>query len=130
MHREVAVRGSILYFVIVDMSMINEMYQISLQYVKKLFIEAIDKIPIYGDPKTINNLLKESITKQLYQKICIGLFEEHKIVYAFLICTGIKRREGNILDQYWNLLIRGPGLLNKLKQPLKPENVSSFITDA
>lgn len=41
MHREVAVRGSILYFAIVDMSFINEMYQNSLTYVKKLFNEAI-----------------------------------------------------------------------------------------
>ncbi len=41
MHREVAVRGSILYFAIVDMSFINDMYQNSLTYVKKLFNEAI-----------------------------------------------------------------------------------------
>ncbi len=41
MHREVAVRGSILYFAIVDMSFINDMYQNSLAYVKKLFNEAI-----------------------------------------------------------------------------------------
>ena len=35
-------RGSILYFAIVDMSGIDPMYQNSLQYVKKLFNEAIE----------------------------------------------------------------------------------------
>ena len=111
MHREVAVRGSIHYFCIVDMSFINEMYQNSLHYFKKLFNEAIEKIPVHGDTKSINSMLKESITLDLYQKICIGLFEEHKIVYAFLICTSIKRSENKIQEAYWNLLLRG-ALLN------------------
>lgn len=39
----VAVRGQILYFVIADMAMINDMYQNSLQFVKVLFNKAIDE---------------------------------------------------------------------------------------
>jgi len=41
-YTSVAVRGSILYFVISDMAMINNMYQNSLQFVKVLFNKAID----------------------------------------------------------------------------------------
>lgn len=41
----VAVRGSILYFVISDMALINSMYQNSLQFVKLLFNKAIDTTP-------------------------------------------------------------------------------------
>lgn len=37
-YRSVAIRGSILYFVISDLSLIDSMYQYSLSYVKKLFI--------------------------------------------------------------------------------------------
>ena len=33
--------------------------------------------------------IKEAITRQLYEKICIGLFEKDKIVYAFIIATNI-----------------------------------------
>jgi len=40
-YRCVATRGSVLYFAITQMAMINEMYQNSLQYVTKLFNEAI-----------------------------------------------------------------------------------------
>ena len=36
-YKPVAIRGSILYFVIADMARINDMYQNSLQYVKVLF---------------------------------------------------------------------------------------------
>lgn len=42
-YTSVAVRGSILYFVIADMGSINDMYQNSLQFVKTLFNKAIDQ---------------------------------------------------------------------------------------
>jgi len=38
----VAVRGSIIYFVVADLANVNDMYQNSLQYVKVLFGKAID----------------------------------------------------------------------------------------
>lgn len=41
-YKSVAIRGSIIYFVIADMSRINDMYQNSLQFVKVLFNKAID----------------------------------------------------------------------------------------
>jgi len=44
-YKSVAVRGSIIYFVIADMSFINDMYQNSLQFVKVLFNKAIDASP-------------------------------------------------------------------------------------
>lgn len=44
-YKSVAIRGSILYFVIADMARINDMYQNSLQYVKVLFNKAIDQTP-------------------------------------------------------------------------------------
>jgi dynein heavy chain len=40
-YRDVSIRGSILYFVISDLALIDPMYQNSLSYVKKLFNEAI-----------------------------------------------------------------------------------------
>jgi dynein heavy chain len=75
-------------------------------------------------------MLKDSITLNLYKKICIGLFEEHKIVYAFLICTSIKRSENKIQEAYWNLLIRGTLLNDKAFQPIKPDSISYLVTDS
>ena len=77
------------------------MYQNSLSYVKKLFNEAIvqtrkintDDIedPLERDAIMKKNIvgLISAITKQLFEKICIGLFEAHKIIYAFIISTSI-----------------------------------------
>ena len=42
-YRTVAVRGSILYFVIADLAGIDPMYQYSLVYIKRLFNQAIEK---------------------------------------------------------------------------------------
>ena len=47
---QVAVRGSVLYFVIADMARINDMYQNSLEYVKVLFNKAIDATEKCEDP--------------------------------------------------------------------------------
>lgn len=41
-YNAVAIRGSILYFVIADLAFINPMYQNSLAYIKSLFKKAID----------------------------------------------------------------------------------------
>jgi dynein heavy chain len=48
-YKPVAIRGSILYFVIADMARINDMYQNSLQYVKVLFNKAIDQTPAHDE---------------------------------------------------------------------------------
>lgn len=101
-YRPVAERGTILYFSITDMSGINEMYQNSLQYVKKLFNEAINSVmkvkssEIEEKQLKLLNGLVEAITRQLYEKICIGLFEQHKVVYAFIISTSIQRKSEKI----------------------------------
>jgi len=42
LYTNVAIRGSILYFVIADLGGIDPMYQNSLLYVKQLFNKAID----------------------------------------------------------------------------------------
>lgn len=40
-YRSISIRGSLLYFVITDLALIDPMYQYSLGYVKNLFVKAI-----------------------------------------------------------------------------------------
>jgi len=135
-YRQVAERGSILYFAIVDMSGINQMYQNSLQYVKKLFNEAISsvkKVKSSENEELQKKLLLglvDTITKQLYEKICIGLFEEHKVVYAFIIATSIQRKLGMIDQAMWNFLLRGAGIFDKDQMPEKPASLATVTQDA
>ena len=43
----------------------------------------------------------------MFTDICRGLFESHKKIYSFLICTSIRRENQTISFSEWNYLIRG-----------------------
>jgi len=111
MYTSVAVRGSILYFVIADLGGVDPMYQNSLGYVKSLFNKAISLSP---QAKTIEERLEiliDKISRMIYTNISRGLFEKDKMIYSFLIVTSIKRNAGNIDEGVWNLLLRGPSVI-------------------
>lgn len=88
---DVAIRGSVLYFVISDLAGIDNMYQNSLQYVKQLFNRAIAEAPKSDDLKERLLILIDKITRILYTNISRGLFERDKLIYSFLISTSIQK---------------------------------------
>lgn len=79
--------------------------------------------------KKLLNGLVNAITRQLYEKICIGLFEQHKVVYAFIISSSIQRKADSIKPALWNYLLRGAGIFDKSEMPEKPESLPT-ITNA
>jgi len=87
----VSVRGSVLYFVIKDLALIDPMYQNSLGYVKKLFNEALQAAELSDEIEVRTERLLASITESLYVNVCRGLFEAHKLLYSFMICSAIQR---------------------------------------
>ncbi|KAI8785421.1 dynein heavy chain 6, axonemal isoform X4, partial [Biomphalaria glabrata] len=53
-----------------------------------------------------------------------GLFEKHKLVFSFLLCSEIMKTEGEITPLEWNFFLRGPiGGIEKQNVP-KPENTT------
>lgn len=89
------------------------MYQNSLTYVKKLFNDAIISSAPSEDLAVRIETLLGAITESLYVNICRGLFEQHKLLYSFLICTSILRKAGLINELSWSLLLRGAGIFNR-----------------
>lgn len=87
----VAIRGTVLYFVISDLALIDPMYQFSLSYFKKLFLNATENSPAAKEREQRIINICDSITKLMFTDICRGLFESHKKIYSFLICTAIRR---------------------------------------
>lgn len=124
---EVAVLGSIIYFVIADMANVNDMYQNSLQFVKTLFNKAIDESEYSEDlPKRLASL-KDTIAKLIYTNISRGLFEADKLIFSFLICTSIKKNAGIIEQIEMNHLLRGAMPLTKDQEMIMPENPNSKL---
>jgi len=123
MYTSVAVRGSILYFVIADLAKIDPMYQYSLSYVKRMFNTAIEKSAKKESYEERIALLIKNITEMMYTNVSRGLFEAHKTIYSFLITCNIRRNTGEIQTLWWNTLIRGPlpiSIEDKRDQPSNP----------
>ena len=43
-----------------------------------------------------------------------GLFEQHKLVFSFMLCVDIMRQSGDISDAEWNFFLRGAAAVDKV----------------
>uniref|UniRef100_A0A4W3JLB2 Dynein axonemal heavy chain 6 n=1 Tax=Callorhinchus milii TaxID=7868 RepID=A0A4W3JLB2_CALMI len=117
-YRPVATRGSVMYFVVASLSEIDPMYQFSLKYFKQLFnttIEVSEKT--YDLKQRLITLLHKTLFST-YSNVSRGLFEQHKLIYSFMLCIEILRQKGEISDVEWNYFLRGSSGMDK--HPLKP----------
>lgn len=130
LYTSIAVRGSIIYFVIADMANINFMYQNSLQFIKVLFNKAIDATPKTDDlEKRLADLI-DVITKSIFANVSRGLFEADKLIFTYLLATSIKRNEKVITPMGWNMLLRGTQPITNEQRVKKPENpFPKLLTD-
>ncbi|KAJ3125643.1 Dynein heavy chain 6, axonemal, partial [Physocladia obscura] len=126
-YRPVAIRGSVLYFVIADLAELDPMYQFSLKYFKNLFNQCIIESEKSDDLQTRILILCKNTTYSIFTNVSRGLFEAHKLIYAFMICVAILRQRESISEGEWNFFIRGSNRLNG-ENPPRPPN--KLISDA
>lgn len=106
-YRVVARRGSVLYFVIANLSLINNMYQYSLEFFVRLFKLRLEKSEASDELEKRLQILIDDITRAFYLSICRGLFERDKLLYSFLNTAMILRRAEKISIEEWNCFLRG-----------------------
>ena len=106
-YRGVARRGSVLYFVIADLALIDPMYQYSLEFFGRLFNRRLDKSAKSEVLAERLEVLFSDITESFYLNICRGLFEKDKLLYSFLNAASILRRNGDITAEEWGSYLRG-----------------------
>ncbi len=78
-YRTVAVRGSLLYFVVVDLAALDPMYQTSLQFYKQLFGRVLDRSARSDVHDERLEAIISLLTETTYNVVCRGLFEKHKV---------------------------------------------------
>ena len=88
-YRPVAVRGSALYFTILEVALVNWMYNSSLEQFLMLFNQSIDLSEKAALPvKRVENIIKY-LTFNLYRYVNRGLFERDKITFILMMCFKI-----------------------------------------
>jgi dynein heavy chain len=107
-YRRVAIRGSILYFLLDQLKIIQNMYQFSLSSFVVVFNRAIQATEKSSDLSVrINNLI-DTITYSVFIYTDRGLFERHKLIFSTALC--LKIQEADLDSQLLEFLIRGSQL--------------------
>uniref|UniRef100_A0A8C5LU47 Dynein axonemal heavy chain 6 n=1 Tax=Leptobrachium leishanense TaxID=445787 RepID=A0A8C5LU47_9ANUR len=119
-YRTVATQGSVIYFVIASLSEIDPMYQFSLKYFKQLFNVTIEAAEKSNDLDVRLMTLQSQTLLASYTNVSRGLFEQHKLIYSFMLCIEIMRQKGEISEAEWNFFLRGAAGLDK-ERPPKPD---------
>jgi dynein heavy chain len=80
-YRRVAAEGAMFYFLLIQLCIIDKMYQYSLESFTTFFFKAIEKTELNEDDEIRVLSLRDVIRMTIYQWVSRGLFEKHKQIF-------------------------------------------------
>jgi len=107
-YKDYAFRASLLFFCVSELQVTDPMYQFSLQWFQQLASIGIDNAPA-GDTSAVRltNLISY-FTYSIYQSVCRGLFEKHKLLFSFSLTMKIMAGENRLNHEEARFLLAGP----------------------
>jgi dynein heavy chain len=110
--RPAATRGSVLYFSIVEMSLVNVMYQTSLLQFLEIFMGSMDKAEKASlASKRVTNII-DTMTYMTYRYINRGLYEADKLTFILLVALKILVASQMLKPSDVTLFLRGGAALD------------------
>jgi len=93
-YRRVASEGAMLYFLLIQLYIVNHMYQYSLESFYTFFNKAIDITP-KGSESVDNRVmnLRQKIRMTIYEWVARGLFERHKQIFYTQLTLRLMQKE-------------------------------------
>eukprot|EP00929_Paragymnodinium_shiwhaense_P087545 TRINITY_DN476_c0_g3_i1.p1 TRINITY_DN476_c0_g3~~TRINITY_DN476_c0_g3_i1.p1 ORF type:complete len:2301 (-),score=755.59 TRINITY_DN476_c0_g3_i1:246-6980(-) len=135
-YKAYAFRASLLFFCVGEMAVIDPMYQFSLQWFQQLAALGIDNAPAGENAdQRLQNLIAY-FTYSIYNSVCRGLFEKHKLLFSFSLTLKIMEGNDRLDMQELRFLLTGPtgevkdGLPNPAKGWLTDKNWNEVLTVA
>jgi dynein heavy chain len=89
LYRPSALRASILFFILLDLSFIDHMYQYSLIHYKRLFENTVRMLPPCDDIQKRISDINKKFSKDFYDNTSRSLFEKDKILFSFVMSVKI-----------------------------------------
>ncbi|KAJ9592733.1 hypothetical protein L9F63_015613, partial [Diploptera punctata] len=124
--RAVASRGSILYFLIVEMSNVNVMYQNSLKQFLTIFDNSITKSTKSAVTEERIKIILSYLTYEVWAFTLRSLYERHKVLFTLMLAMKIDCHKELISHDEFSAFIKGDSLLssrNKLLNKMRKNGV-------
>lgn len=119
-YRAVAIRGSALYFCMIEMSLVNWMYNSSLEQFLRLFDHSIDESEKAQLPSKRVLIIIDFLTFHVYNYVNRGLFESDKATFILIVCFKILTTAGKITAADVGMLLKGGDALDAKSEKPKP----------
>ena len=120
-YRPVAAEGAMLYFLLIQLWIIDHMYQYSLESFQNFFFKAIEKTEECEETEQRVNMLILMIRIVIYQWVSRGLFERHKQIFLSQLTFRLMQKkivDVNYTPQQMSFLINCP-INSAVANPLK-----------
>ncbi|KAI0987912.1 hypothetical protein GJ496_006330 [Pomphorhynchus laevis] len=112
-YRSVAIRGSVLYFIITEMALVNHMYQTSLHQFLEIFNESMDSsysnsysIKSTNSNQRANDIVK-LLTEMTWNYVSRAIYRHDRLLFTLLLALKIKLRSGDIKINEFMAFVKG-----------------------
>jgi len=106
-YRPSAKRGAILFFSISSLAAISSMYEFSLVSYLEVFTRALSSAPRAAEvSQRLQNII-DVLTKAVYEYVCTGIFEQHKLMYSIQMTTMIMDGDNRLNREELDFFLKG-----------------------